>query len=212
MWTGPWMCHVLRKKKKTMSLLRVYKHTHDKNYFLLINCMMPFTYTLFDILLKSLIRPCFWLSKKYHQVYRVTYSMKSWETLYFSIRSISSDTCFLLSSVAQLNSVSKNVTWLQCSSTNFESLSTSVLQSTRATTYQQQSFTICWFLYIHKHNDIVTFLRKQAWMLSLFACKLFIDYKHRELLKPPRLLLMPPRSWFAVTSFGILRAMSEYLK
>jgi hypothetical protein len=38
------------------------------------------------------------------------------------------------------------------------------------------------------------------------------EYICRELLKPPRLLLMPPRSWFVVTSFGILRAMSEYLK
>ena len=34
----------------------------------------------------------------------------------------------------------------------------------------------------------------------------------RELLKPSRLLLMPPRSWFAVMWFWILRVMSEYLK
>lgn len=100
---------------------------------------------------------------------------------YFLIRSISWDSCFFFSSVAQLNSVSKNVTWLQCSSIIFESLSTSVLQSTRATTYQQ-SFTICWFLYIHNHSKIVNFLRKQAWTKSLFACKLVIHYKH--ILKP----------------------------
>ena len=46
----------------------------------------------------------------------------------------------------------------------------------------------------------------------------YLEIKHLEhnnieweLLKPPRLLLMPPRSWFAITWFGILCTMSEYL-
>jgi hypothetical protein len=93
---------------------------------------------------------------------------------YFWIRSMSWDSCFLLSSVVQFNSVSKNVTRLQCSSIILESLSTSVLQSTRATT-TQQSFTKCWFFFTITiiRMSSTSWGRKLEWRSPLIASCLY---------------------------------------